>query len=77
MDEAVVQKRIEQLNASPNMVAFYRAAYADGLEAAAKIANEERVDYDTTRDESDRAYNLACADIEAAIRQHAKEIGHE
>ena len=36
MNEAMVRKRIEQLNASPNMVEFYRTAYADGQRAEQK-----------------------------------------
>lgn len=71
MDEATIQKRIEQLNASPNMVAFYRAAYADGLEAAAKIAGSPLgpalCDFDDHWGPR----------IAKQIRQHAKEMGHE
>lgn len=88
MDEATIKERCEKLHIEwlkdeskletmDLALLVYRAAYADGLDAAAKIANEERVDYESTGEESDRVYNQACADIEESIRQHAKEMGHE
>lgn len=71
MDEEKVRKRCIELTAGwlldQGLVGLvhsvYRAAYADGLKAAAQFVEEG--DYDT--------------DIQAiaAIRQHAKEMGHE
>lgn len=83
MDETMIRKRKEReadfkatldamgkendiaryLEMQDDLVNMLRAAYGDGLEAGAKIVEEG--DYDT--------------DIHAiaAIRQHAKEMGHE
>lgn len=84
MDEAMVRKRCEEIyrqlgywdtvegscletkstvTVDEYEADLYRAAYADGLEAAAKIIQEGRFMQD--------------AQAVSAIRQHAKEMGHE
>lgn len=88
MDEVMVRKRVTEILQkvygrdtafvpTTAELVIYRTAYAAGLDAAAKIANEERVDYESTGEESDRVYNQACADIEESLRQARKEMGHE
>lgn len=42
------------------------------LEEAAKVCDNEHVDYDATREESDRAYNQACEDCAESIRRMKK-----
>jgi hypothetical protein len=49
-------------------------AKALGLEEAAKLADDEMVDADATREESDIAYNCACRDICKVIRARAAAI---
>lgn len=71
MDEETIRKRCIELTAGwlldQGLVGLvhsvYRAAYADGLEKAAKIIQEGRFMQD--------------AQAVSAIRQHAKEMGHE
>lgn len=57
----------------PNLMQFYRAVYADGMERAARIA-EELMEYP---DSSNGAFIVAQVKIRDAIRQVAKEVCDE
>lgn len=46
-------------------------------EEAVKLAEDEMVDADDTKQESDYAYNSACRDIGNACRQRAAQVGGE
>jgi hypothetical protein len=68
MDDAMIRKRCaEILSDAPvtgDEMILYRAAYADGLEAAAS--------YIASLDQGSKPSAIA-----AIIRNHAKEMGHE
>lgn len=85
MDNAMVRERCEDLrlkwleDASSGdsmidlVVQVYRAAYVDGLEAAAKIG-EGVADLLYS---SSPSHRKGCMTVFEAIRQYAKEMGHE
>ena len=81
MDEEKVRKRCIELTAGwlldQGLVGLvhsvYRAAYADGLEKAAKVG-EGVADLLYS---SSPSHKKGCMTMVETIRQHAKEMGHE